>query len=166
MSENQLNDSGEDQLEINKEKISGIWSNTKAFLSDLLDIRKDSDRSETVESVRKDEDLFQKNVIDAFDYCANHAEALMTLGIQATSPNTGYGYIEYKESAEIVNKVVQFREKPNLETAQQFLEAGNFLWNAGIFIWSVALATINANPPKIATNTSRIVGSILPNNSD
>ena len=63
---------------------------------------------------------------------------LCTLGIQPTYPNTGFGYIEYeKEDASGIKKVAQFREKPNLETAKDFLAQGNFLWNAGIFMWSV-----------------------------
>lgn len=86
----------------------------------------------------QDEQLFQDNVLNAFDFCDANRDALMTLGIQPTSPNTGYGYIEYEQSPAAVNKVAQFREKPDLKTAQQFLKAGNYLWNAGIFIWSVA----------------------------
>ncbi|ARN77221.1 mannose-1-phosphate guanylyltransferase [Nonlabens spongiae] len=83
------------------------------------------------------EEQFQKNVLDAFDFCTKNQNALMTLGITPTSPNTGYGYIEYVKDEQTVHKVSQFREKPDLETAMQFLAAGNFLWNAGIFVWSV-----------------------------
>ena len=62
----------------------------------------------------------------------------MTLGIPPTFPNTGYGYIESdKNSISEIKKVNQFREKPDYETARQFLAEGNFLWNAGIFLWSV-----------------------------
>ena len=62
----------------------------------------------------------------------------MTLGIKPNFPNTGYGYIEYDKSNENqFKKVIQFREKPNYETAKTFLKSGNFLWNGGIFIWSV-----------------------------
>ena len=66
----------------------------------------------------------------------------MTLGIQPTFPNTGFGYIEYdKRDENKIKKVNQFREKPNYETAKSFLEQGNFLWNGGIFIWSVDAIT-------------------------
>ena len=62
----------------------------------------------------------------------------MTLGILPTFPNTGYGYIEYdKLDSRLIKKVVQFREKPDYKTAQKFIQSRNFLWNAGIFIWSV-----------------------------
>ncbi|GAK77885.1 mannose-1-phosphate guanylyltransferase [Nonlabens ulvanivorans] len=90
-----------------------------------------------------EEDLFNEGLATTFAFCEQHPQALMTLGIQPTSPNTGYGYIEYNQETTAVKKVNQFREKPNLETAQQFLDAGNFLWNAGIFIWSVD-AVVNA----------------------
>ena len=85
----------------------------------------------------EDEKAFSKNVQQAFDYCSEN-DALMTLGIHPTFPNTGYGYIEYdKTSIETIKSVNQFKEKPVYEVAKQYLEQGNFLWNAGIFMWSV-----------------------------
>lgn len=84
----------------------------------------------------EDEQAFTDNLQKCFDFCQTH-DALMTLGIQPTFPNTGYGYIEFdKSDANEVKKVRQFREKPDYETAKEFLESGNFLWNGGIFIWS------------------------------
>lgn len=77
-----------------------------------------------------------KNVQDSFNFCSE-TNALLTLGIKPTSPNTGYGYIKYNTSEKAIKKVKNFTEKPNLETAQQFLQSGDYLWNAGIFIWSV-----------------------------
>lgn len=86
----------------------------------------------------EDETTFTKNVQQAFDFCSQH-DALMTLGIQPTFPNTGYGYIEFDKATDNTIKAVrQFREKPDYETAKEFLAQGNFLWNAGIFMWSVA----------------------------
>ena len=85
----------------------------------------------------EDEDAFTNNVEQAFEFCRTH-DALMTLGIKPTFPNTGYGYIEYDKMAmSAIKPVNQFREKPDYETAKTFIEKGNFLWNAGIFIWSV-----------------------------
>lgn len=85
----------------------------------------------------EDEQAFTKNVQQAFDFCSTH-DALMTLGITPTFPNTGYGYIEFdKSSNKAIKPVQQFREKPDYETAKSFLAQGNFLWNAGIFMWSV-----------------------------
>lgn len=86
----------------------------------------------------EDEAAFVDNLKMCFDYCQNE-NVLMTLGIQPTFPNTGFGYIEFdKTDSNAIKKVNQFREKPNYETAKSFLEAGNFLWNGGIFIWSVS----------------------------
>jgi mannose-1-phosphate guanylyltransferase len=66
-------------------------------------------------------------------------KSIVTLGIQPTRPDTGYGYIECDKNEHIsggeVLSVRQFREKPNLETANYFLNEGNYLWNSGIFIW-------------------------------
>ncbi|WP_166967847.1 mannose-1-phosphate guanylyltransferase [Yeosuana marina] len=85
----------------------------------------------------EDETTFSNNVQQAFDFCAEN-DALMTLGIQPTFPNTGYGYIEFdKTAASDIKSVNQFREKPDYETAKEFIAQGNFLWNAGIFMWSV-----------------------------
>ncbi len=89
----------------------------------------------------EDENEFAANLKQCFDFCANE-NALMTLGIQPTFPNTGFGYIEYdKTDANPIKKVSQFREKPDYETAKTFLQSGNFLWNGGIFIWSAKSIT-------------------------
>lgn len=89
----------------------------------------------------ENEDAFVVDLQGAFD-CAQKAEVLMTLGIQPSFPNTGYGYIEYdKAGGNEIKKVSHFREKPDYATAKSFIEQGNFLWNAGIFIWSVTAIT-------------------------
>lgn len=62
--------------------------------------------------------------------------ALMTVGIQPSRPETGYGYIQ-KSNSDIISRVKCFTEKPNLELAQAFVDCGEFFWNSGIFIWSV-----------------------------
>jgi mannose-1-phosphate guanylyltransferase len=100
----------------------------------------------------EDEATFSKNVQQAFDFCSEN-NALMTLGIQPTFPNTGYGYIEFdKTSAEAIKSVNQFREKPDYETAKQFIAQGNFLWNAGIFMWSVksVIEAFKNNQPQLS----------------
>ena len=70
---------------------------------------------------------------------ANQGDRLVTLGIQPTRPDTGYGYIEFSANEPVhageVVAVQQFREKPDLETAKSFLASGNFYWNSGIFVW-------------------------------
>jgi mannose-1-phosphate guanylyltransferase len=90
----------------------------------------------------EDERAFTQNLQQCFDFCAQE-NALLTLGIQPTFPNTGFGYIEFdKQDSNAIKKVNQFREKPDYETAKSFLASGNFLWNGGIFIWSVASITL------------------------
>jgi mannose-1-phosphate guanylyltransferase len=89
----------------------------------------------------EDENAFVANLQQCFDFCQKE-NALMTLGIQPTFPNTGFGYIEFdKSDGNRIKRVNQFREKPDYETAKSFLEQGNFLWNGGIFIWSVKSVT-------------------------
>ena len=84
----------------------------------------------------ENEEAFTANVQQTFDFCEKN-DALLTLGIQPSFPNTGYGYIEYQnDEDQSIKSVVQFREKPDYETAKEFIAKGNFLWNAGIFMWS------------------------------
>lgn len=81
---------------------------------------------------------FTKVCLEALSFVNKH-NAFITLGIKPTYPNTGYGYIQHDQHAvtDNVYKVKTFTEKPNLELAQTFLASGDFLWNAGIFIWDV-----------------------------
>jgi mannose-1-phosphate guanylyltransferase len=72
---------------------------------------------------------------------ASESENLVTLGITPTRPDTGYGYIHYENKTDardpLVKSVKEFKEKPDLETAKSFLAEGNYVWNSGIFIWSL-----------------------------
>jgi len=72
--------------------------------------------------------------------------AIVTFGITPTKPETGYGYIEYSN-----DDVISFREKPNLETAQEFISKGNFLWNSGMFCFkaSVMLEELKNFTPEV-----------------
>jgi len=95
---------------------------------------------------------FIKNIQTSFTACAEN-DILMTLGIQPDSPNTGYGYIQFDKSADEIKKVKNFTEKPNLETAKEFLKSGDYLWNAGIFVWSaksIIAAYKNSLPEMVA----------------
>ncbi len=101
----------------------------------------------------EDENAFLTNLKQCFDYSLSN-DVLLTLGIQPTFPNTGYGYIEFdKTDYNNIKKVNQFREKPDYETAKSFLEQGNFLWNGGIFIWSVnsIISAFEKYQPKLNT---------------
>lgn len=98
------------------------------------------------------EDEFLSKIKSAFNYVENN-DAIVTLGIQPTRPDTGYGYIEVTndEAAHNVFKVASFKEKPNVDVAQQYLESGNYLWNGGIFIWKAQdlINSFKLNAPKI-----------------
>jgi mannose-1-phosphate guanylyltransferase len=93
------------------------------------------------------EDVFVDVIKTSLEATAEN-EWLLTLGIQPSRPDTGYGYIQFNESIKYdkepsIKKVKTFTEKPHLELAEQFLESGDFLWNSGIFIWS-AKSILNA----------------------
>lgn len=86
------------------------------------------------------EDKFIENINEAVLFTAKN-DALLTLGIKPSRPETGYGYIQVGAPVDKLNpnlkKVKTFTEKPNLELAQVFMESGEFFWNSGIFIWSL-----------------------------
>lgn len=78
---------------------------------------------------------FEKSVLEGFDFVENN-DALLTLGIKPSRPDTGYGYIQIGAKVEPgINKVKTFTEKPDLQLAKVFLESGEFFWNSGIFLW-------------------------------
>lgn len=85
-----------------------------------------------------DDQAFLETTITALNFI-DHINALVTIGIKPTHPNTGYGYIQHDdlEAAPGIYKVKTFTEKPNLELAKTFIDSGDFLWNAGIFTWKV-----------------------------
>lgn len=78
---------------------------------------------------------FERCVRAGFEFVESH-DALLTLGILPTRPETGYGYIQVGEAVENdFHKVKTFTEKPDLELAQTFIRTGEFFWNSGIFLW-------------------------------
>jgi mannose-1-phosphate guanylyltransferase len=80
---------------------------------------------------------FQKTVREAIARAATHDE-LITLGVRPVRPETGYGYLRVGDTlGGDCRRVDAFVEKPNLERAQEFLKAGNYLWNGGMFVWRV-----------------------------
>ncbi len=100
-----------------------------------------------------DQTGFVKVCLEALNFINKHS-ALHTLGIQPTHPNTGYGYIQYEQQAVTSNvyEVKIFTEKPTLELAKTFLASGDFLWNAGIFVWQAKhiIAAFEQYLPEIA----------------
>ena len=94
---------------------------------------------------------FQETIKKSVEY-AKGQDKLITLGIKPTRPETGYGYIQYLEGKNQLKKVKTFTEKPELALAKKFLESGEFVWNAGIFIWGVQaiLKSITEHLPEMA----------------
>lgn len=87
----------------------------------------------------EDEQTFKRIIMSAASY-AEKSSGLVTIGIKPTRPETGYGYIQTNDPVEGDNiyHVKTFAEKPNYETAKRFVEAGDFYWNSGMFIWKVS----------------------------
>jgi mannose-1-phosphate guanylyltransferase len=81
------------------------------------------------------EEAFKARVKEALE--AANESVLVTLGIVPTRPDTGYGYIQYQDSTETAKTVKTFTEKPNLELAEAFLESGDYVWNAGLFVFAI-----------------------------
>lgn len=83
---------------------------------------------------------------------AGDKENLITIGLRPNRPETGYGYIQYLESEGDVKKVKTFTEKPERELAKKFIESGDFVWNSGIFVWSVRaiISAIQSSLPEMA----------------
>lgn len=105
-----------------------------------------------------DEGTFRKNVELAVKIAAA-GENIVVMGIQPTRPETGYGYIEAGAESELgALRVRRFVEKPDLKRAEQYLEAGNYFWNSGMFIWSARTLTncIEEYLPKTAAYLSEI----------
>jgi len=84
-----------------------------------------------------DEDAFVTAIIKSLE-TATANDCLVTLGIKPSRPDTGYGYIQYTDNTinSDFHKVKTFTEKPTLDIAKTFIQSGDFLWNAGIFVWS------------------------------
>jgi mannose-1-phosphate guanylyltransferase len=106
-------------------------------------------------------DLFQKTLLSAVRRAAND-HALYTFGIEPTYPATGYGYLE--RGMQIADddgikhfRLLRFKEKPDLETARQYIESGRFYWNSGMFVWTAdaILKEIETHLPNHAKILSR-----------
>lgn len=98
------------------------------------------------------DEVFRDAILKGFEFVETH-DALLTLGIAPTRPETGYGYIQVGEKVDgDICRVKTFTEKPKLELAKVFLETGEFFWNSGIFLWSAKtiIRELIANAPDVA----------------
>lgn len=104
---------------------------------------------------------FQRVIRNSLEFSADR-NAIVTIGIKPTRPETGYGYVQSGEIATgKICKVAAFKEKPDSATAEEYLKAGNYFWNAGIFVWNVETITkaITRYKPNIAADMDRIIAA-------
>jgi len=99
----------------------------------------------TADQLLQPVESFQQAMQSALNFVEDHPEALLTFGIQPTFPSTQLGYIKFSQdsSQNGVHKIEAFREKPDRDTAKQYVENGSYAWNSGLFAWQCA--TILAN---------------------
>lgn len=104
------------------------------------------------------EDAFKKYISAGLDFVSSQ-DCILTMGMQPSRPDTGYGYIEQGEKCvEGVFKLKSFREKPDLKTAINYLQQGGFTWNSGMFLWSVEtiVSELRKHTPEIAAIMDQI----------
>jgi mannose-1-phosphate guanylyltransferase len=112
------------------------------------------------------EQEFRRAAHAAEQFAADFPDALFTFGIKPTFPSTGYGYIRRGEHAGArqqvpISRVIEFKEKPDTATAEQFVESGDYFWNSGIFVWKPAaiLGELEARKPNLHAAVMRIAAA-------
>jgi mannose-1-phosphate guanylyltransferase len=95
----------------------------------------------TADQIMHPVSAFQAALEEAFDVAESDPTALVTFGVVPTSAHTGYGYLQQGENLpgrESVSRVLAFKEKPDLATAESYLQTGEYWWNSGMFVWRAA----------------------------
>jgi mannose-1-phosphate guanylyltransferase len=115
----------------------------------------------TADHIMEDEEAFREGLAAAFEAC--RPGRIVTLGITPSGPITGYGYIERGDrlgefDGHTAYRVNSFREKPDRETAERFVQSGRFYWNSGMFIWhaSTVLAEMERQLPELHVTLNEI----------
>jgi mannose-1-phosphate guanylyltransferase len=108
---------------------------------------------------------FQRVITEGLRFVANN-DALLTLGMKPTRPETGYGYIQFGNGGDELRKVKTFTEKPNLEMAKVFLSSGEFAWNSGMFLWraDVIINQFNQHLPEVADKSEQGIDAYATDN--
>ena len=104
---------------------------------------------------------FRRVINNALNF-TNLNDAIVTIGITPSRPETGYGYVEASDVVEgEIRRVAAFKEKPQRDVAEQYLAAGNYLWNAGIFVWNIQMITaaLKTYKPNIAADMDRMTAT-------
>ena len=104
---------------------------------------------------------FRRVISGALAFTSGH-DSIVTIGIKPNRPETGYGYVKTVQKGSDPNCIIlveEFKEKPDLETAKKYLADGNYLWNAGIFVWNINTITnsIKSYKPVLAEQMDKIV---------
>lgn len=125
-------------------------------------IRKENPNANVVvtpaDAVVMNPEEFRRVIGNALEF-TKESDAIVTIGIKPSRPETGYGYVETAEqAADEICKVKEFKEKTDLQTAQSYLQKGNYLWNAGIFVWNVntIVDSITKYKPNVAKDMDAI----------
>lgn len=135
-------------------------------LASIIIRNKDADAVTIVlpaDHIIHDTDDFQNSLLTAANF-ADESRGLVTIGINPSRPDTGYGYIQIDEKCvkDNIFKVYTFAEKPNYATAIRFIESGDFFWNSGIFIWraDVIINEIRSLMPDLYEGLEKIEKSL------
>lgn len=114
-----------------------------------------------------EQDKFEESLEHALKAAEEH-DQLVTIGIKPSRPDTGYGYIDFNQGNSPVREVNSFTEKPKLEKAQEFLKAGNYYWNSGMFIWQnqSILNSFEALLPQLLSQLKQGEESVVANNAE
>ena len=121
----------------------------------------------TADQLLEPAEALQDALRDAFEFVARNPEALVTFGIRPTFPSTQLGYVKCADPSacptckNAVYAVEAFKEKPDLETARQYLENGQYFWNSGMFVWKARtiLKNLETFVPETAEPLRRIAGA-------
>lgn len=94
-------------------------------------------------------ELLHEGTKVAVSHIEDNEESLILIGVKPTYPETGYGYIKHEESDKSIKPVLEFKEKPNKETAEKYINEAGHLWNAGMFMWkgNALLSAIKKHAP-------------------
>ena len=112
------------------------------------------------------EEAFRKIVLAGNDFINDHNECIITLGIEPSRAETGYGYIRINNDSNEIKKVERFVEKPDEETAKMYIKEGNYLWNSGMFLWKTKwiineIKRCIANTYEVLNNLQNLDGELL-----
>lgn len=121
----------------------------------------------TADQIIRPTDTFRDTVRRGFEAAERYDDALITFGIKPRSPHTGYGYIHFGQKLDAdVYEILEFKEKPDLATAQAYLDSGEYYWNSGMFVWRIPtiIERFREQHPATAASLSRVAAGFRDEN--